>query len=100
MLTVDLPAVGVTVTATPTANAGEVTHRFSLPIKVTEPAKIRGRLVDGDFNKATPGRVWVEGSDHQYRHAGPFAVHKTFLEKPVLLSTMPRWYGVPFVYVD
>jgi hypothetical protein len=96
MLTADLPAIAVTVTAT----AGEVTHRFSLPIKVTEPAKIRGRMFDGDRGKATPGRVWVEGSNHQYRLAGPFAANKSFLEKPILLSTVPRSYGVPFFYAD
>ncbi len=96
MLTGDLPVVTVTVTA----NAGEATHNFSLLIQVAEPAKIRGRLIDGDFNKATPGRVWVEGSDHQYRHAGPFAANKSFLEKPVLQSTVPRSYGVPFFYAD
>jgi len=94
MLTADLPVVKVT------ANAGAVTHEFSLPIQVAEPAKIRGRLIDGDFNQATPGRVWVEGSDHQYRHAGPFAANKSFLEKPVLLSTVPCSYGVPFFYAD
>ena len=94
MLTADLPVVKVT------ANAGAVTHEFSLLIQVAEPAKIRGRLIDGDFNKATPGRVWVEGSDHQYRRAGPFAANKSFLEKPVLLSTVPRSYGVPFFYAD
>ena len=94
MLTADLPVVKVT------ANAGAVIHEFSLPIQVAEPAKIRGRLIDGDFNKATPGRVWVEGSDHQYRLAGPFAANKSFLEKPVLLSTVPRSYGVPFFYAD
>jgi len=94
MLTADLPVVKVT------ANAGAVTHEFSLAIQVAEPAKIRGRLIDGDFNKATPGRVWVEGSDHQYRLAGPFAANKSFLEKPVLLSTVPRSYGVPFFYAD
>jgi hypothetical protein len=94
MLTADLPVVKVT------ANAGAVTHEFSLPIQVAEPAKIRGRLFDIDLDIATPGRVWVEGSDHQYRHAGPFAANKSFLEKPVLLSTVPRSYGVPFFYAD
>jgi len=94
MLTADLPVVKVI------ANAGEVTHDFSLPIQVAEPGKIRGRLLDGDLDMATPGRVWVEGSDHQYRHAGPFAANKSFLEKPVLLSTVPRSYGVPFFYAD
>jgi hypothetical protein len=96
MLTADLPAVAVTATA----NTGEVTHSSSLSIKITEPAKIRGRLFDSDRGKATPGRVWVEGSDHQYRLAGPFAANKSFLEKPILLSTVPRSYGVPFFYAD
>ena len=100
MLTAELPAVMVTVIATATAKAGEVTHDFSLPIQVVEPAKIRGRLLDGDLDVATPGRVWVEGNDHQYRLAGPFAAHKSFIEKPVLLSTVPRSYGVPFFYAD
>ena len=98
MLTADLPVVKVTVTAE--TNAGAVTHDFSLPIQIAEPAKLRGRLFDGDLGKVTPGRVWVKGSDHQYRHAGPFAANKSFLEKPVLLSTVPRSYGLPFFYAD
>jgi hypothetical protein len=98
MLTADLPVVKVTVTAE--TNAGAVTHDFSLPIQIAEPAKLRGRLFDGDLGKVTPGRVWVKGSEHQYRHAGPFAASKSFLEKPVLLSTVPRSYGLPFFYAD
>ncbi|MFY7874617.1 MAG: hypothetical protein ACOVQM_04175, partial [Pirellula sp.] len=60
-----------------------VTHGFPLAIQQLEPARIRVQLSDKDLNLPTAARVWVEGSDHQYRHAGPFAAHRSFTEKPL-----------------
>ncbi len=74
--------------------------RNSNPIQQLEPARIRGRLIDGDLNLPTAARVWVAGSDHQYRHAGPFALIRSFTEKPLLLFSVPRSYRVPFFYAD
>lgn len=89
---------------TPTAyielRAGSVSHELTVPIQQLAPARIRGRLIDGDLNLPTAARVWVEGSDHQYRHAGPFALNRSFTEKPLLLFTVPRAYRVPFFYAD
>lgn len=77
-----------------------VSHQLTIPIQQLEPARIRGRLIDGDLSLPTAARVWVEGSDHQYRHAGPFALNRSFTEKPLLLFTVPRTYQVPFFYAD
>lgn len=77
-----------------------VSHQLTIPIQQLEPARIRGRLIDGDLSLPTAARVWVEGSDQQYRHAGPFALNRSFTEKPLLLFTVPRTYRVPFFYAD
>jgi hypothetical protein len=77
-----------------------VTHGFPLAIQQIAPARIRVQLSDKDLNSPTAARVWVEGSDHQYRHAGPFAANRSFTEKPLLLFTIPRAYQVPFFYAD
>ncbi len=80
--------------------AGSVAHKLAIAVQQIEPARIRGRLMDGDLSLPTAARVWVEGSDHQYRHAGPFASNRSFIEKPLLLFTVPRAYQVPFFYAD
>ena len=80
--------------------SGNATHGFPLAIQELTPSRIRVQLSDKDLNLPTAARVWVEGSDHQYRHAGPFAANRSFTEKPLLLFTVPRAYQVPFFYAD
>lgn len=80
--------------------AGGVMRTILQPVETVEPAKVRGRLIDGDRDMPTAARVRVEGSDHQYRHAGPFALNRSFTEKPLLLFSVPRAYRVPFFYAD
>lgn len=77
-----------------------ISHEFPLAIQQLAPARIRVKLMDADLNLPTAARVWVEGSDHQYRHAGPFAANRSFTEKPLLLFTAPRTYRVPFFYAE
>lgn len=80
--------------------AGEVSHKLSVPVTAVAPAKLRGKLLDGDTHMATPGRVWVESSDHQLRRAGPFVTNKSFAEKPILELPSMRMAAVPFFYAD
>jgi hypothetical protein len=80
--------------------AGNVSHELAVAIQQLEPARIRGKVLDRDANLPTAARVWVEGCDHQYRNAGPFELNRSFQEKPLLLSTVPRAYRVPFFYAD
>lgn len=83
-----------------TFTAGEVSNNLSVAVTAVAPAKLRGKLLDGDTQMPVPGRVWVEGSDHQLRRAGPFATNKSFMEKPILELPSMRMAAVPFFYAD
>ncbi len=74
-----------------------VSHEIAIPIQQLEPARIRGRLIDGDLNLPTAARVWVAGSDHQYRHAGPFALIRSFTEKPFVTLFGAAVLSSPFL---
>ena len=90
--------------AQPNANltftAGDVSHNLLVPVAAVAPAKLRGKLLEGDTQMPTPGRVWVESSDRQLRRAGPFATNKSFAEKPILELPSMRMAAVPFFYAD
>ncbi len=90
--------------AQPNANltftAGEVSRNLSVPVAAVASAKLRGKLLDSDAQMPTPGRVWVESSDHQLRRAGRFSTNKSFVEKPILELPSMRMAAVPFFYAD
>jgi hypothetical protein len=69
-------------------------------VKAVPPAKLLGKLIDGDSQLATAGRVWVEGSDGVLRRAGPFAGNASFQEKPILELSVGRMAAVPFFYAQ
>jgi hypothetical protein len=79
---------------------GETNHSLDMPIKVIPSARLVGKLIDGDSQSSTAGRVWVEGSDGVLRRAGPFASHSSFQEKPILELMVGRMAAVPFFYAN
>jgi hypothetical protein len=79
---------------------GEKNHSLDIPVKAMPPAKVVGKLLDGDLQTLTAGRVWVEGSDGVLRRAGPLAGHASFQEKPILELTVGRMAAVPFFYAS
>ena len=79
---------------------GEKNQSLDIPVKAIPLAKLVGKLIDGDSQTPTVGRVWVEGSDGVLRIAGPFAGHSSFQEKPILEITAGRMAAVPFFYAD
>ena len=81
-------------------SVNQSTYQVDVPVIWSLPAKLSVELVDLDMSQTVPGRVWMEGSDHQYRHAGPWANHQTFLEKPLITFPVPRSYAVPFFYAN
>lgn len=86
--------------ATLNFSVNQSTFQVDVPVAWTLPAKLNVELIDLDMNQAVPGRVWIECSDRQYRHAGPWANHQTFLEKPLITFSAPRFYAVPFFYAN
>ncbi|KAA5538696.1 hypothetical protein FYK55_26650 [Roseiconus nitratireducens] len=76
-------------------------REVSIPIRVVQPATLRGTLVDALSGDPCSGRVYVEGSDGQYRHGGRFAAVQAMSEKQLLqFMPMGRNYRVPFFYSD
>jgi len=76
-------------------------NSFNIPVPVTisKPAIIRGKLKDTASGKIWPGRVYVKGSDGVYRHAKAYADIKTVSEKQ-LLQFPGKNYKLPFFYSD
>lgn len=86
--------------ATVNLKTEQESQTLTIPITTVEGAKLRGRIIDGDTGRPTPGRVWVECGDGQLRRGGPFAANRSFLEKPILEIVAPRMAAVPFFYAD
>ncbi|MHB8862440.1 MAG: CehA/McbA family metallohydrolase [Pirellulaceae bacterium] len=80
------------------ATPQRVLGMWELPITVSEPAHISGRLVDDELGQSWPGRVRVECSDRILRHGEAFAHNPTLSEKPVVFR--PAMWKLPFFYSD
>ncbi|MFC1737150.1 CehA/McbA family metallohydrolase, partial [Candidatus Hydrogenedentota bacterium] len=79
---------------------GEVSD-FHIPARVSEPATLKGKLIDSDTGKVFPGRVYVKCSDGMYRHGKALADVKTLARRPILGYQMyVGYYKVPFFYSD
>jgi hypothetical protein len=70
----------------------------AVPVRVTPPAIVRGRLFEEGRTEVWPGRVWALGPDGQYRHGKAYASIATVSEKPVVFR--PAWRKLPFFYSD
>lgn len=69
-----------------------------VPVIVSEPAVLRGRILDRKTGQPWPGRVHVCGSDGLLRHGEAFRAKSTLSEKPVVFR--PASYRLPFFYSD
>ena len=78
--------------------AGRRSHAVRLPVRVFEPATVRGRILDAETGQPWPGRVHALGSDGVLRHGEAFAANATLSEKPVVFR--PASYRLPFFYSD
>lgn len=81
-----------------TFTSGSDIRSIDSPVKIVPAAKLHVKLIDGDAEAPTAGRVWVEGGDGQMRRAGSFAGNASFLEKPILELTTPAVTSIPFFY--
>jgi hypothetical protein len=71
---------------------------IQVSVTVSEPAVLRGRILDHKTGKPWPGRVRVCGSDGGLRHGEAFKGNSTLSEKPVVFR--PASYRLPFFYSD
>ena len=74
-----------------------------IPIMVSAPALIRGRLLEGSTDEAFPGRVYVLGSDRVFHRDSRFGAQDTLSTKPLLqflFQNLPKSYTFPFFYSD
>jgi hypothetical protein len=66
-----------------------------------KPAIIKGVLKEDDEEAMFPGRVYVSGSDFQYRHGRAFQDNQTLSEKPIVMNVpIGKNYRLPFFYSD
>jgi len=88
------PDLGACTLEVQLAGAGTV----RVPVTVSEPAVLRGRVLDRKTGQPWPGRVRVCGSDGVLRHGEAFRANSTLSEKPVVFR--PASYRLPFFYSD
>ncbi len=91
-----IPEGGVLTLST---GAGEI----SVPVKLTEPATIFGRLLESDPDRPYPGRLRALGADGVYRKGTRFAENPTLSEKsllPFAFTGRGATYSLPFFYSD
>lgn len=69
-----------------------------VPVVVSEPARLRGRILDRTTGQPWPGRVRVCGSDGILRHGEAFRANPTLSGKPVVFR--PASYRLPCFYSD
>ncbi len=79
----------------------QIVHQIKVPITVTQPAVIRGKIFESDRQILWPGRVYVLGSDRMYRHGEAYAANETLSTKQLLqFWNLGRYYRLPFFYSD
>ena len=73
-----------------------------IPVNVNAAATLRGTLLDADTSRPFPGRVYVMGSDGNYRFGKAYADNTTVSEKQILglLPPSRKFYHLPFFYSD
>lgn len=69
---------------------------LTVPVISTEPAIVRGTILDAQTVEPWPGRVHVRGSDGILRHGEAFRSNETLSQKPVVFR--PASYRLPFFY--
>ena len=82
---------------------GDPTHKrhLEIPITVTQPAILKGKLHDAGRSDLWPGRVYVLGGDRMYRHGESYADNETLSTKQLLqFWDLGRYYKLPFFYSD
>ena len=82
---------------------GKTIGSIAVPIELKEPARIRGRIMDGETGQTFPGRVYVLGSEGVYRRDNLHGTNDTLSTKPLLnfvFAGLPKSSTLPFFYSD
>ncbi len=72
-------------------------------ITVSQPATLKGRLIEGSTGEVFPGRVHVLGSDGLLRHGKAYADNVTLSSKtfvPLMFAGHAADFTLPFFYSD
>ena len=83
--------------------APEVRRELRIPLRMQEPAVLKGRILESAAGAPFPGRVLVRGGDGVLRHGKAFADNPTLSEKPhvpLMYSGHPTNIKLPFFYSD
>ncbi len=99
-LTVTNPAAN-NVTLNVSGGSGIAPRSLTLPIRVVEPAVIRGKLIEASTGEIFPGRVHVRGGDELLRRDHWHGTNETLSTKPLLnfvFGGLPKSYTLPFFY--
>ena len=79
----------------------ETTHELLAPVRVVEPAILKGRLVDLETGEPTPGKLRALGSDNIFRRGERYKNHETLRQKELLkFWQLGKYYQLPFFYSD
>ncbi len=73
-----------------------------VPVKVSLPATLKGRIYDSDTGDIWPGRIYALSAYNQYCYDPKHADNKTLSEKLLLPLTPAKnlFYKLPFFYSD
>ena len=73
-----------------------------LPVEVSLPATLKGRLYDSDTGEIWPGKIFASSAYNQHCYDSKFVDNKTLSEKMILQLTPAKtlFYKLPFFYSD
>ena len=89
------------VTLSFSGGTGIAPRSLTLPIRLVEPAVIRGKLIEASTGEIFPGRVHVRGGDGLLRRDHWHGTNETLSTKPLLdfvFGGLPKSYTLPFFY--
>lgn len=85
------------------AQSAAATLEVSVPTRISEPARLRGRLLEGSTGKQFPGRVYIRAADGFLRRDTRLGANDTLSTKPLLnfvFAGRGASYTLPFFYSD
>ncbi len=90
----------VDISLVPDAN-DSAARTVAIPVTITIPATIKGKLIDSQTSKIWPGRVFVVASDNFYHHGKAYADNSTLSEKQLLqYPPIEKYYKLQCFYSD
>jgi hypothetical protein len=95
-------ATQATLRLTATGAASQA-REISVPVQVSEPARLKGRLLEGSTGALFPGRLHIRAADGLLRRDPRFGTNDTLSSKPLLnfvFAGRGASHTLPFCYSD